>query len=93
MDRLGVGGGADVAPELDGRKTPLSSPPLRGVSESKKNRLLSSPEHLSNSDRDTVSARIGRKIENSDDLLWISPPDPANDFFPDSCRPPYIVLM
>ena len=62
IDRLG-GGRADVATESDGRKRPLSSPLPFGVSESKKNRLFSSPQHLSNLDQDTVSTFNGRKIQ------------------------------
>ena len=103
VDRLG-GSRTDVAPVLDGQKRPFSSPPLWGVTESKKNRLLSSPEHPSNLDRDTVSALIEKKIEeffgppllpreHSDDLLWTGPHDPAKDVFQESFPPPYIVLM
>ena len=56
-DHLGDGR-AGVGPNCDGRKRPLSSPPLLGVSEFKKNRLLSSSENLSNLDRDAMSALI-----------------------------------
>ena len=85
------------APDFDGRKRPLSSPPLLGVSESKKNRLPSSSEHLFNLDRDVVSALIERKIveffepppcDHSDDLLWTGLHDPANEICSDPPPPP-----
>ena len=91
-----------MAPEFDGRKRPFTFPPLFGVSESKRNRILSSPEHFSNLEQETVSTLTGKKIEeffeappcnHLDDLLWTGPHDLANDIFPDSSPPPYIVCI
>ena len=69
---------AGVAPDSDGRERPLFSPHLLGIFESQKNRLLSSPDHLSNLDRDAVSVLIERKIKE-----FFKPPpyDHSDSFF------------
>ena len=92
---------AGLAP-ADGRKRPISSPPLQFSSQIKKIKPPVDSDRCSELSSSDLSQSLLRRIDEffdpspcdpSSDFLWSRPHDPLYDVFPDAAPPPYIVLM
>ena len=91
---------AGLAP-ADGRKRPISSPPLRLPSQIKKIKPPADSGRCSELSSSDLSQSLLRRIDeffypppcDPSSGLWSRPHDPLYDVFPDAAPPPYIVIM
>ena len=95
VDRAGLA-------RTDGRKRPISSPPLQLPSQSKKDKLPSDSSQCSDSTRDYMRRSLMKRIDDFFDPppcdqpsgpLCSKPHNSLHDVFSDASPPPYIVLM